>query len=601
MATTVIQAGSQNASRASPSLYVGDIAPDVTEALLFEVFNAVGPVASVRVCRDAATRQSLGYAYINFHRIEDAERALDTMNFKNIRGQPCRIMWSHRDPSLRKSGLGNIFVKNLAKSIDNKQLYDTFSMFGNILSCKVSQNAKGKSLGYGFVHYETEESAKNAIAKVNDKMIAGKKVNVCPFKAKVERGGTQNTFTNIYVKNIPLAWGDDELKAKFAEHGEVTSCVVSTNEDGSSKGFGFVNMEAPESAAKAVEALHELEVGEEKQKLHVVRAQKKEEREKELAERFRMLKVERSKKYAGVNLYVKNLSDTMSEEAVKAEFEKFGTIASLRIMRDSAGASKGFGFVCFTTPEEATKAVGEMNGKMLDQKPLYVALAQQKDVRRAQLEQQHHTRKNMMPQSGQMYPGQGMGMSSPNQMFYQPGMPQQRGYMYQPQMITARQWNMNQAAAAAAAQGGQMAAAQQGGQQMMGRPTNFHLMALGQRTAMNNRRGSGNSRGPNRHAAVNRAQPQQATPAEAEPAAAMPEAGEALTAKMLADAPEETKKQLIGERLFPLIQQRKPDLAGKITGMLLEMDNGELLHLLESPSALDEKVNEAMVVLDESG
>jgi len=279
---------------ASASLYVGDLQADVTEALLFDIFNAVGPVASVRVCRDAATRRSLGYAYVNFHRVEDAERALDTMNFKAIRGKACRIMWSHRDPSLRKSGLGNIFVKNLDKSIDNKTLYDTFSIFGNILSCKVSVNAKKEPLGYGFVHFESEEAAREAITRVDGKVIAGKQVQVAAFKSKKERGGAnQFRFTNVFVKHLPMEMDDAGFTALFAEYGTITSCKLATDKDGKSKGFGFVNFDSAEEAAAAVEALNDTEL--DGNKLYVGRAQKKAEREKQLREKFELMRAERQR------------------------------------------------------------------------------------------------------------------------------------------------------------------------------------------------------------------------------------------------------------------------------------------------------------------
>merc|ERR1719436_572025 len=83
-----------------------------------------------------------------------------------------------------------------------------------------------------------------------------------------------------------------------------------------------------------------------------------------------------------------------------------------------------------------------------------------------------------------------------------------------------------------------------------------------------------------------------------QPAAAAGGAGAPLSAATLAAAPPSVQKQMIGEKLFPMIAKYQPELAGKITGMMLEMDNSELLILLESEQQLKNKVDEALRVLE---
>ncbi|KAJ8291088.1 hypothetical protein GJAV_G00021240 [Gymnothorax javanicus] len=374
------------------SLYVGDLHQDVTEAMLYEKFSPAGPILSIRVCRDMITRRSLGYAYVNFQQPADAERALDTMNFDVIKGRPVRIMWSQRDPSLRKSGVGNIFIKNLDKSIDNKALYDTFSAFGNILSCKVVCDENG-SKGYGFVHFETQEAAERAIEKMNGMLLNDRKVFVGRFKSRKEReaelGARAKEFTNVYIKNFGDDMDDEKLKEIFCKYGPALSIRVMTDETGKSKGFGFVSFERHEDAQKAVDDMNGKEMN--GKQVYVGRAQKKVERQTELKRKFEQMKQDRMTRYQGVNLYVKNLDDGLDDERLRKEFSPFGTITSAKVMMEG-GRSKGFGFVCFSSPEEATKAVTEMNGRIVATKPLYVALAQRKEERQAHLTNQYMQR-----------------------------------------------------------------------------------------------------------------------------------------------------------------------------------------------------------------
>uniref|UniRef100_A0A8C6M674 Polyadenylate-binding protein n=1 Tax=Nothobranchius furzeri TaxID=105023 RepID=A0A8C6M674_NOTFU len=647
------------------SLYVGDLHQDVTEAMLYEKFSPAGAILSIRVCRDMITRRSLGYAYVNFQQPVDAERALDTMNFDVIKGQPVRIMWSQRDPSLRKSGVGNIFIKNLDKSIDNKALYDTFSAFGNILSCKVVCDENG-SKGYGFVHFETHEAAERAIEKMNGMLLNDRKVFVGRFKSRKEReaelGARAKEFTNVYIKNFGDDMDDEKLREVFSKYGNALSIRVMTDDSGKSRGFGFVSFERHEDAQRAVDEMNGKDLN--GKPIYVGRAQKKVERQTELKRKFEQMKQDRMTRYQGVNLYVKNLDDGIDDERLRKEFSPFGTITSAKVMTEG-GHSKGFGFVCFSSPEEATKAVTEMNGRIVATKPLYVALAQRKEERQAHLTNQYMQR--MASVRAVPNPVINPYQPAPPSGYFMAAIPQAQNrtsyYSAAGQMTPLRpspRWttqgvrpqhfqNMSGGMRPSAprpqsfstmrptSQAPRMMSTQRVGQSVFLNTETpsaelfvftalllwlfFSLSGCGSPTSCCHSRRSGSwstavqvlSRGPQSSAAP---QHSATSPPAADASggfghlliiimlpcpllqpAVHVQGQEPLTASMLASAPLQEQKQMLGERLFPLIQNMHPSLAGKITGMLLEIDNSELLHMLESPESLRSKVDEAVAVL----
>ena len=319
-------------------------------------------------------------------------------------------------------------------------------------------------------------------------------------------------------------------------------------------------------------------------------------------------------KYQGVNLYIKNLDDTIDDERLKKEFSKFGTITSAKVMSEN-GRSKGFGFVCFSAPDEATKAVTEMNGSIVGSKPLYVALAQRKEERRMHLTNQHMQRivtARVPPQMPLPFPN---GMSGMMSYLQAPMGPSQPRNFYTPAAVPTYRPAQPRWSSTAAPAGGMRPPA---GAQMIGMQMPQAAMANAQRSAA--------MAGVPARAAMPMGTRQAPTPGQMMPNASvrpqnagvpsmstaytrtarnMPTIGgsivvpgqEPLTPAALANATPQEQKQMLGERLFPLIQQMQPDSAGKITGMLLEIDNTELLHMLESRESLKAKVEEAIAVL----
>lgn len=555
----------------SASLYVGELNPNINEATLFEIFSPIGQVSSIRVCRDAVTKKSLGYAYVNFHKFEDGERAMEELNYSLIEGRPCRIMWSQRDPSLRRNGDGNIYIKNLHPAIDNKALHDTFSAFGKILSCKVATDEMGMSKCFGFVHYETAEAAQAAVDNVNGMLLNDLEVYVGKHVSKQDRESKfeemKANFTNIYVKNIALDYSEADFEALFKPYGTITSVHLEKDSEGKSRGFGFVNFESHDSAVKAVEELNDKEIN--GQKIYVGRAQKKRERMEELKKKYETARLEKISKYQGVNLFIKNLDDTIDSEALEEEFKPFGTITSAKVMVDETGKSKGFGFVCFSSPEEATKAITEMNQRMVKGKPLYVALAQRKDVRRSQLSQQIQARNQMRMQNAAAagVPGQFMPpMFFGQQGFFPPNGRGQGPFPPNPQMMMRRneQWPRP-------GPNGQPVP-------VYGMPPQGYPDFQGQMR----QRGGYYPRGPG-------PVPQKRPTKE--------------LAELIANVPEDQQKRILGEELYPKIvatgQAQEPEAAGKITGMMLDLDNEDILALLADDALFESHFADALSAFED--
>ena len=675
--------GGANIFHKSPSLYVGDLNQDVTEAILYEHFRKVAMVTSVRVCRNIATRRSMGYAYVNFTSMPEAQKAMDGLNYSLIKGRACRIMWSNRNPTLRKSNKSNIFIKNLDESIDNKQLHDTFSMFGAILSCKVATDRNGKSKGYGFVHYENESSADEAIKRVNGMKINDREVYVSKFQ-KQKRKTLE--WTNLYVKNIPEGWDEDKLKEIFKPFGVVTSVILKSTGDENKATFGFVDMETHEEALAAIEALHgkyELaedavvsnyttiranrkgkgqqngessgdgaeeagakenseettgsadatteksdkktaegatepeEASPKKRYLIVSRAQRKADREREMRARIENQKLERLIKFQGRNLYVKNLAETVTDDILRKAFNDHGTISSAKVMTDKSGKNKGFGFVCFSSTDEASKALNEMNGKALEGKQLFVSIAQPKTTRRRQMQNQF-IGQGMI--GGNQMGGRGMPRNMMNPMMQQMnpmGMNQmyaQMYQMYQPGMMnmaamgrgqSQMQMNMPRGSVGYSPyaqmmqmpRGTMMMQQQNGGAGPRGRG-NGRRQNNGQQKGQQNRgrRQQQGQRGGGQQQMQQGAQQQMQPVAQQQQQ--MPQQKK-LTAAMLAAASPAQQKNMIGEQLYPRINQIVPKFAGKVTGMLLEaMETAELLNLLEDKGELEKKTREAVAVLN---
>ncbi|CCW68988.1 unnamed protein product [Phytomonas sp. Hart1] len=525
------------------SIYVGDLDPSVTEPQLVGLFKRFGTILNVRVCRDIITQRSLGYGYVNFNSHDDAKRAIETLNFKRVGERCIRLMWQQRDPALRYSGSGNIFIKNLNQGVDSKALNDLFERFGPILSCKVMEDEQGKSRSYGFVHFKNETAAKDAIATMNGSTESGNAEERALYVANFIRRNARlaalvANFTNVYIKQVLPTVDKALIETFFSKFGGITSATTCRDKNG--RVFAFCNFETHDEAVKAIAAMHDNHIegitapGE---TLYVQRAQPRSERLIALRQKYMQGNA------LGNNLYVRNFDPNFTSENLHELFKEYGEVLSCRVMTNAGGVSRGFGFVSFAAPDQANAALREMNGRMLNGKPLIVNIAQRRDQRYTMLRLQFQQRLHVMMRQLQSRPAALKGSYAEKP----PRNPRPGEDWQQPSPQPQQSWDARRAGP------------------IVMRPS------------------------PSNPAMTPRNSPGQAP--ETPPL-------QPITPDELNAMSVEEKRAALGDRLFIKVYETTPEFAPKITGMFLEMDPMDAYELLVDQKKLTDRVTEALCVLE---
>ena len=345
------------------TLWIGNLSPSTNEdrihAFILNYSEIQKKPMQIKVMKDLYNGESRRFGFISFNSLEDAEIAKRVLNYARLDSFEIRLYFKKLNTEFNQSA--NLFIGNIQKTVSTKKLDEMFSECGKIVSCSIRNNDKGESLGYGYVQFESEESAKAAIEKFNLNKEIGEPLKVEKFVAAKNRVVIKN---NVYIRNFPVAFTEEQVKQFLITEGNKIGKVVST---GCNKKelptkppsfAGFVAFENEEMAQQFIEKQnnHKLpEHSQEEEGLLVAICETRKTRLYKMKNKF-------MNSINNTNLLIKSLIDTVTEEQLREIFAKFGEITSICLKVSSPaflpnGQSLKCAFINFKTAEEASDAL----------------------------------------------------------------------------------------------------------------------------------------------------------------------------------------------------------------------------------------------------
>lgn len=205
----------QGQDRRNPdaTCFVGGLDERVDDEILWELFNQMGPVASVYVPKDKLTGRHQGYGFVEFRGEDDVEYAIKTLNMIKLYNKPIKVNRASSDKETKQRDVGaKLFVGNLSEEVTEKILFDTFSAFGGVAGMpKLGVDEDGKPKGFGFVSFENFAASDLAIDCMNGQHLCGKVVNV---QYALRRDGSGERYGSEAERAIAAA----APRSKFMPH-----------------------------------------------------------------------------------------------------------------------------------------------------------------------------------------------------------------------------------------------------------------------------------------------------------------------------------------------------------------------------------------------
>ncbi|XP_063220361.1 ELAV-like protein 1 isoform X7 [Bacillus rossius redtenbacheri] len=329
--------GQQEESKTN--LIVNYLPQTMTQEEIRSLFSSIGEVESCKLIRDKVTGQSLGYGFVNYHRPEDAEKAINTLNGLRLQNKTIKV--SYARPSSEAIKGANLYVSGLPKNMTQQDLENLFSPYGRIITSRIlCDNITGLSKGVGFIRFDQRIEAERAIQELNGTIPKG---STEPITVKFANNPSNNN------KAIP------PIAAYLAPQARRFGGPIHHP----TGRFRYIPLSPLSSTGKTMLAIN-----------------KGLQRYSPLAGDLlaNSMLPGNAMNGSGWCIFVYNLAPETEENVLWQLFGPFGAVQSVKVIRDlQTNKCKGFGFVTMTNYDEAVVAIQSLNGYTLGNRVLQVS------------------------------------------------------------------------------------------------------------------------------------------------------------------------------------------------------------------------------------